>query len=86
MEEARRENRWVICVREPQRKKKKGRKVGIFGDGKPNGRGEEREPLGGMCEGDPTEEEKGKKSWDIWGWKTQRKRGNERKIGERHII
>ena len=71
MEEARRENRWVTCVREPQRKKKKGRKVGIFGGRKPNGRGEEGEPLGDMCAGAPTEEEKGKKSWDIWGRETQ---------------
>ena len=45
MEEARRQNRWVICVREPQRKKKKRRKVGIFGGRKPNGREEMREKL-----------------------------------------
>ena len=67
MEEARRENRWVICAREPQCKKKKGRKVGIFRGGKPNGSTGKKKPLGDMCEGAPMEEEKGKKSWDIWG-------------------
>ena len=64
-------NHWERQRQEPQRKKKKGRKVGIFRGRKPNGRGEEGEPLGDMCEGAPTEEEKRKKSWDIWGQETQ---------------
>ena len=78
MEEARRENRWVICGQEPQRKKKKRRKVGIFGGRKPNGCARKKKPLGETEAGAPMEEEKRKKSWDICGMETQWKRGNER--------
>ena len=81
MEALGKRNRWVICVREPQRKKKKGRKVGIFGGRKPNGCAGKKKPLGDMWAEAPTEEEKGKKSWDIWGQKTQWKRRGERTVG-----
>ena len=55
--------------------------IGKIGGRKPNGRGEEREPLGGMWEGAPTEVAIDENNWEDWGWKIQWKHWEKETVG-----